>query len=129
LGLPEMLSTTIQTIFPGSVGTAPHEGLVRRAVQARLIVYLAAAMADKSLSPTAAAVIQDALTDLGRQLKGATRGDAEDLAQARYYAEILLGTTPDRFKVLVERDAGHAAPPPGMPIGGGEDDWFAGSAW
>jgi hypothetical protein len=128
LRLPELLATTIQRVYAdGPAGG--HAAALKRTVRARLVAQLAASIADRALSPTAAAVIQDALADLGRQLKAATRGDAEDLAQARYYAELLLNPAPDRFKALVERDAGHAPPPPGMPIGGGEDDWFAGRAW
>lgn len=128
LRLPELLATTIQRVYADGPG-AGHAAAVKRTLRARLVTQLAISMTDKALSPTAAAVIEGALTDLGRQLKVVTHGEAEDLAQAHYYADILLSPAVDRFKGLAERDAGHPAPPPGMPIGGGEDDWFAGAAW
>jgi hypothetical protein len=127
LGLPELLATTIGSVFGGkAVAGGAHAPALRRAVQARLVVHLAGAMADPSLSPTAAAAIRAALVDLGRRLTAVKRGTAEDLAAARFYAEILLSPSPEPLKTLLEREVGHAAPPPGMPIGAaGEDDWFA----
>ena len=128
LGLPELLSTTIDAVFAD--GGGGRRSALRRVVQARLVAQLAGAMADKSLSPTAVAVVQAALTDLGRRLAALKRGEPEDLAAARFYADILLSPNADRPKMLVDRDAGHAAPPPGMPIGAdGEDDWFAGATF
>jgi Met-zincin/Domain of unknown function (DUF5117) len=130
LGLPELLSTTIGALWADGGAVGGHAPALRRAVRARLVAQLASAMADQALSPTAAAVIHSALRDLGRRLQGARHGDAEDRAQAVFYADILLSPTPERLKSLIERDAGRAATPPGMPIGGaGEDDWFAGSGW
>jgi hypothetical protein len=127
LGLPELLQTTIDSVFAADRdGAGAHAAGLRRAVEARLVVQLAAALADKSLSPTAAAVIEAAVRDLGRRLAVVRRGSPEDVATARFYADILLSPTADKLKALVERDAGHAAPPPGMPIGAaGEDDWFS----
>jgi hypothetical protein len=130
LGLPELLSTTIGAVFADDGSGGTHGPALRRTIRARLVAQLASTLADRSLSPTAAAVIEAALVDLGRRLQAQKHGDAEDRAQARFYADILLSPNPERLKGLVERDAGHAAPPPGMPIGaGGEDDWFAGASW
>lgn len=129
LGLPELLATAIGSLWSGDA-TGGHSAALRRAVRARLVAQLANAMTDPSLSPTAAAVIHAALGDLGRRLQSRQGGDPEDRAQAGFYSEILLSPTPERLKSLLERDAGHPAPPPGMPIGGnGEDDWFAGASW
>ena len=128
LGLPELLSTTIDAVFAD--GGGGRRSALRRIVQARLVARLAGAMADKSLSPIGAAVVQAALVDLGRHLAASRRGDPQDLAAARFYADILLSPNGERLKALVDQDAGHAAPPPGMPIGAdGEDDWFGGAAF
>ena len=130
LGLPELLASTVGTVFADDGARGGHAAALRRAVRARLVAQLAAVLADRSLSATAAAVVHAALVDLGRQLRAAPHGDAEDRAQARFYADVLLDPGGERLKTLLERDAGHVAPPPGMPIGaGGEDDWFAGGAW
>ncbi len=130
LGLPELLATTIGALWADDGAARGHAPALRRAVRARLVAQLASAMTDPALSPAAAAVVDAALVDLGRRLQADRRGDAEDHAQARFYADILLAPTTERLKGLLERDAGRAAPPPGMPIGGaGEDDWFPGAAW
>jgi hypothetical protein len=128
LGLPELLATTIEAVFADAGGG--RRAALRRVVQARLLARLAGELGDKSLSPTGAAVVHAALADLGHRLATLKRGEPEDLAAARFYADILLSPGADALKALVEREAGHAEPPPGMPIGAdGEDDWFAGAAF
>ena len=130
LGLTELLATTIGSVFAADAGGGGHDAALRRVVETRLVAQLAAAMADKSLSPAAVAVIESALLDLGRRLAAMKNGAPEELALARFYAEILRSPSPDTLKGLLERDAGQPAPPPGMPIGAeGEDDWFAGPGW
>ncbi|MBS0394946.1 MAG: peptidase, partial [Proteobacteria bacterium] len=123
LGLPELLDATIRAVFADDGGGA-HAGTVRRAVRARLVTHLAGAVSARSLSPGAAAVLHAALADLGRRLAAVRRGSPEDLAQARYYAALLAAPTSEHLAVLVGREAGQPAPPPGMPIGAAEDDWF-----
>ncbi|WP_249138071.1 zinc-dependent metalloprotease [Phenylobacterium montanum] len=118
LGLAELLGQSITAAFPG----APDSGsraVIRRRVQARLVARLAIDLQDKTLSPTAAAEIRAALTDLGHRLEGGKSADA------RWFAAMLLDPAPARLKALAEADmARKVEPPPGMPIG--EDDWFAG---
>lgn len=94
--------------------------LARRARQ-RMVVNLAVALDDKSLSPTAAAVIRARLADWGKGLKTAS-GDAADKAQARMLAGIVADESGARLAALVEDGKGKVAVPPGPPIG--EDDWF-----
>lgn len=77
---------------------------------------------DTSLSPAAAAAIRASLDNLGQRLK-TVPGPAN--VQARAFAAILTDPSPDRLKALAEPDkAGRLAPPPGMPIGDGEDCWL-----
>jgi hypothetical protein len=98
-------------------------------VQGRLVAHLATVLNDKSLSPTAAAIIQAALSDLGRRLATVRQGAPADVAVAHYYAELLQSPNADRLRRLAENDSSHSAPPPGMPIGApGEDDWFSDGA-
>ncbi len=122
LTLAELLSQSTATAFPASVDAGSH-AVIRRRVQARLIARLAIDLQDKSLSPAAAAEIRAALTDLGHRLDGGKSADA------RYFAALLLDPAPTRLKALAEADtARKVEPPPGMPIGGGEDCWFCGPA-
>lgn len=126
LKLAELLSTTTAAVFGSDSAAGPHGAGLRHCVQARLIAHLATVLADKSLAPTAAIVVRASLVDLGARLASQKGGNAADLATAHYYAELLRDPTPEKLHGLIERDAGNAAPPPGMPIGAqGEDDWFA----
>lgn len=115
LALPELMTRAIAAAFPAQAETG-HTALIRKRVQARLVVQLAKALQDNALSPAAAADIRASLDGLAGRLKN---GDA----QARAFAAIL--SDPDRLKALADADkARHVSPPPGMPIGG-EDDWLA----
>jgi hypothetical protein len=130
LQLSELLAKTIASAYPAPATGQGRSGLIRRSIQARLIVDLAATLEDKSLSPAAAAEVRAALTALGRRLALVKTGDPADVAQAAYYSEIILNPARDELHGLVEahkrRDI---APPPGMPIGGqGEDCWFCETA-
>ncbi len=129
LNLGELLRQTVAQAFP-TVSDGGSRGVVRRRVQARLVVKLAADLQDNSLSPAAAAQIRQALTELGRRLDAAKGLDGADTAEARYLAAILLDPAPTRLKALAEQDkARDVAPPPGMPIGGqGEDCWLCAPA-
>ena len=87
------------------------------------MAQLAQAKQDTSLSPAVAADLQAALAELGKRLGALKSGDAQDLAAAHYYADII---SHDKLKEFAEQqNVGHVVPP-GMPIGGnGEDDWFS----
>ncbi|MGC1302792.1 MAG: hypothetical protein WA840_10495, partial [Caulobacteraceae bacterium] len=96
---------------------------------ARTIVRLASALQEKSLNPTAAAEIKATLTSLGQRLAATTAGDPADIAQARYYADLILNPSRDGLAAIAAADTRHAMePPPGMPIGGdgddGEECWY-----
>lgn len=126
MGLPELLETTLNSVFSADVPGGGHAALIRHAVQARLVAQIGSAIADKALSPTAIAVTRAALRDLGGRLAKARAGDAASRAVNQYYAELLANPSDDRLKAFVDQQrSGHAAPPPGMPIGGAsEDGWF-----
>ena len=123
LSLPELLSKTIATVFAADGKGGPHAAALRRSVQARLMAQLAKVKQDKSLSPAVAADLQAALAELAKRLGALKSGDAQDLAAAHYYADII---SHDKLKEFAEQqNVGHVVPP-GMPIGGnGEDDWFS----
>lgn len=124
LGLGELLNQTFAAAFP-TASDGGARGLTRRAVQARLVAKLAADLRDPSLSPGAAAQIRAGLADLGKRLDGAKGLDGADLAQAHALAAVLLDGSGQKLKALAETDqAHHPEPPPGMPIGGGEDCWL-----
>jgi len=128
LDLHELLATTVAAVFPKAA--APDRvAEIRRRVQARLIIDMARTEQDRRLSPSAAAELKASLVDLGQRLRTARGGAAADQALDAYFADLLLDTQRDGINILAERDA--AAPmatPPGMPIGGGEDDWLVGAA-
>jgi hypothetical protein len=123
LSLPELLSKTIATVFAADGKGGPHAAALRRSVQARLMAQLAKVKQDKSLSPAVAADLQAALAELAKRFGVLKSGDAQDLAAAHYYADII---SHDKLKEFAEQqNVGHVVPP-GMPIGGnGEDDWFS----
>jgi hypothetical protein len=94
-------------------------------VQTRLVVRMASLLEDKSLSPSAAAEVRAALTALGRRLALVKTGDPADVAQAAYYSQMILNPARDELHQLVEGEKKRGfEPPPGMPIGSGEDCWF-----
>jgi Met-zincin/Domain of unknown function (DUF5117) len=126
LGLDELLSRTIASVFPAQPALGGRTAELRRRVQTRLVIDLARTLQEERLSPTAAAQIKAALTALGARLAAVKAGDAADLAQAGYLSAILLDTTRDAIKTLAETDKARAtAVPPGAPIGGeGEDCWL-----
>jgi hypothetical protein len=101
--------------------TGRQAELARR-VRQRMVVNLAQALDDKSLSPTAAALIRARLADWGKGLKALTAGDAADRAQARALAGVVTDESGGRLASLVADGKSKVAIPPGPPIG--EDDWF-----
>lgn len=119
-GVEELLSKAFAAVSPAATG---RQAEIARRVRWRLVTTLAGVQRDKSLSPTAAALIRGGLAGYGKSLRKA-RGDAADLAQARDLSAILLDPDPARLAVLA--DSLKTAPrlPPGPPIG--EDDWFGG---
>jgi hypothetical protein len=128
LQLSELLGKTVDAVYaPAPAG--PHSAELRRRIQARTIIRLAAALQDKSLNPTTAAGLKAALTGLGERLAKTKTGDAADVAQAQYYAELILNPNRDGLAIIAAADTARAqTTPPGMPIGSGgdngEDCWY-----
>jgi hypothetical protein len=125
LGFPELLSETLKAAFgPSQKKDGAHIAALRRCVQGRLLARLGLALGDDSLSAVAAADVRAALADLGERLQKQKTGDAEEIATAHYYADII---SHDKLKDFAKSSiTEHAVPPTGPPIGAdGEDDWFA----
>ncbi|MDB5481250.1 MAG: zinc-dependent metalloprotease, subfamily 2 [Caulobacteraceae bacterium] len=120
--LAELLNRTLDVVFAGTPAT-PRQSQLRRAVRARLVVKLAGLAEDKAAPPTVTADARAALDLLARRLAQVKTGDVADLAQARYFEQIIENRSQDQLAAIVEADHKRAAPPPGMPIGG-EDCWF-----
>ena len=127
LQLSELLDKTVATAYaPGGPGRL---GELRRRIQARTIIRLAAALQEKSLNPTVAAELKATLTGLGQRLAATKAGDPADIAQARYYADLILNPSRDGAAAIAAADTRRQLePPPGMPIGEGgdqgEDCWY-----
>ncbi len=103
-------------------GAGPHEAELRRRLEARIIIRLASAVQDPALNPTAAAAIRASLTHLGQSLAARTTGAPADLAQARYYADLILNPARDGLAMIAAQDAKRGLEtPPGMPIGAAPD--------
>ena len=129
LGLAELLDRAVGQAFTPAAAETPRRAEIRRRVEARLIFDLAADLDEKTLSPTAAAQIRAALVALGHRLSEARGGSAADVAQAHYFADLLLDRNEDHLRALAASSARRpVAVPPGMPIGAGagqgEDCWF-----
>jgi hypothetical protein len=124
LTLGELMDRTIGAVF----SEAPLSGrraALRRVVQARLIVRLASVLEDRNTSPATAAEVRGALDRLGARLASRRTGAPADVAQARYWAQILQSAAPDRLAELAAQDRRReAAAPPGMPIGADDGCWF-----
>jgi hypothetical protein len=125
LGLPELLSEALKVAFaPAQKKESAHIAALRRCIQGRLLAHLGMALGDDSLSAAAAADVHAALTELDDRLQKQKTGDPEEVATARYYADII---SHDKLKDFAKSMiTAHAVPPTGPPIGAdGEDDWFA----
>ncbi len=129
LGPAELVAATLDAVFraPAGKGAAsPHAAELRRRIQARTLIRLAAALQDPKLDPGAAAAVRGGLEGLARRLQTATPADPADLALARYYSGLILAQGRDGIAVIAAQDTHRGLrPPPGMPIGGGETDWFS----
>jgi hypothetical protein len=119
-GVEGLLDKALAAVAFDGKATGRQAELARRARQ-RLVVNLAQALDDKSLSPTAAALIRARLADWGKGLK-VMIGDAADKAQARALAGVVGDESGARLAALVADGKAKVAIPPGPPIG--EDDWF-----
>lgn len=125
LGLAELLNRTIDAAFT-SAQAPGRQAALRRVVRARLTAHLAGVLQDKGASAAVTAEVRAALDRLGHQLASRGGGDPADLAQAHDLAAIILNRGRDDLAALTEADKPREPPPPpGMPIGDGEDGWFS----
>ncbi len=131
LQIGELLGRTLAAVYRTGPAGGVHTAELRRRIQARAIIRLAGALREPSLNPTAAAAIRASLEALGRRLEATKTGAPADLAQARYYARLILNPSMDGLAAIAAADTHRALePPPGMPIGDdGSDDsgdgcWF-----
>ncbi len=125
LRLAELMMQTTDNIFGGAPGNG-REGQIRRTVRVRLVIRLASLARDTAASPAVAAAAEAALERIGRQAAAVASGDPADVALARRFARMILGPSRDELAALVAIDRKRGVtPPPGMPIGGGEDGWFS----
>jgi hypothetical protein len=128
LQLSELVEGVLSAVYPKGSNSQGRGELSRR-LQARTIIRLASVLQSPTLNPTAAAVVKTSLTKLGQSLATATGVDPADVAQARYYADLLLNPNRDGVAAIAAMDERRdIRPPPGMPIGAGpdqgEDCWF-----
>jgi hypothetical protein len=120
------LERTLDHVFAGPEESG-RRAMLRRRVQLRTVVQLAAVLEDKATPEGVSAQVRAALDRLGRGLAARTKGEPTDLAQARYLSELLLSRMHDGLAALAEADRKRdMEPPPGMPIGDGdgEDCWL-----
>ncbi len=120
-GVDGLLDKALAFVAFDGKATGRQAELARR-VRQRLVTSLAQTLADRDLSPTAAAVIRARLSEWGKGLKTLTPGDAADRAQALVLAGVVSDPSGGRLAALVADGKGKVAVPPGPPIG--EDDWF-----
>jgi len=129
LQIGELLDRTLAAVYPAGTSESAKTAELRRRIQARTIIRLASALQHPGLNPTAAASVKSALEGLGHRLGSLKSADPADLAQARYYADLILNPNRDGIAAIAAADTSRDLnPPPGMPIGAssgeGEDCWF-----
>lgn len=123
LSLTELLDAIGDAAFARQTGGRRAE--IARQVRTRYVLRLLALGDSKDLSPTSLAVVADAARKLRTRLAGCS-GDAAEQAHCRYLADILTASRDERAR-LIQPLAPLPAVPPGAPIGGNGDDWFAAS--
>lgn len=120
LGADELLSSLFAAVR-SQPGETPRAAEIRRRQQARLIGDLADVLGDKTLSPTAAGLIEQALKAFGASLD-VSKGTPEALAYNRYLSELLAKGEREGLVRFASETAPAPKTPPGSPIG--EDCWF-----
>lgn len=120
MGVSRMVTTLLSAVAPVA-GNEGRHAEIRRRVRLKLVSDIVGAMGDKTLSPTAAAELQAALTAFGTQLQG-FHGDAEEMVQTQSLAAMLVGRDTAKLARLGADRAQTLPLPPGAPIG--EPCWF-----
>ncbi len=121
----ELVDRIIASAWRKPVNVGSHGAELARRIQARTIIRLASTLQSPALAPAPAAAIRMALTRLGQTLSALSSPDKADLAQAKYYAELLASR--DGLAAIAAADTKRVQKvPPGMPIGQGtaETCWF-----
>lgn len=117
-GVHEVLERLIAASFDPAP-PAPRAAELRRRVQTRTVLTLAAIQRDPTTSTDAAGEIETALRDLAARLKAAP-GAASERAHRLWLANLLLDK--DELARTLARPGLRPAIPPGMPIGGADRD-------
>lgn len=99
----------------------PRFGEIRRRQQARLVGDLVDVLGDKTLSPTAAGLVEQGLKAFAASLD-TTKGPPEAIAFNRRLADLVGQGDREALKLLASDVAPTPRTPPGSPIG--EDCWF-----
>jgi hypothetical protein len=133
LQVRELLEDVLRAVYHPPANASPHAAELERRIQARVIIRMAVALEAPSLNPTAAAALKASLRALGEKLATNKTGDPADIAQARYFADLILNPSRDGLAVIAAMDARRGlGPPPGMPIGApenlGDGCWFCEAA-
>lgn len=119
-GVDQLLTALIASAF--APATDPRRAAIAREVQADLVISLATAAREPRLSASSAASLQACLNALRHRFTRPVRADALEHAHRQRLAA-LLGDRHELDRALKSR-AKLPSIPPGMPIGGGETDWF-----
>ncbi len=122
LGAADVVDALIGATFDAKGAESGRLADIRRRIETRVVVSLAEAQRDPSLSPTVAAIISQRLADLGARMKAGKGADALERAHQRRIAELAGGGSALETAM---KPAQKPTVPPGMPIGGDEDDWFS----
>ncbi|WP_293477323.1 zinc-dependent metalloprotease, partial [Phenylobacterium sp.] len=120
LGVDELLSWIFASVRAQAADT-PRAAELRRRQQARLVGDLVDVLGDKSLSPTAAGLIEDSLRAFAAGLD-TKAGGPESVAFNRRMADLIGKGDHEALKLLASDVAPAPRTPPGSPIG--EDCWF-----
>jgi len=102
-------------------GDPPHFAEIRRRQQARLVGDLVDVLGDKTLSPTAAGLVEQGLKSFAAALDTA-KGSPEAIGFNRRLADLVGKGDREALKLLASDVAPAPRRPPGSPIG--EDCWF-----
>lgn len=120
LSVDELIAWLFSTVQV-QAGEPPRAAEIRRRQQARLVGDLVDVLGDKTLSPTAAALVEQGMKTYATALDPSA-GPAETAAFNRRMAELIGKGDRDALKALASDVAPAPRTPPGSPIG--EDCWF-----
>lgn len=121
LGVRELADRLIAAAFGPC---APRLAEIRRRVEARAVLSLAAVARSPQLSPTVAEILDERLQALAGRMEASNAADPADHDVEHSLARLLRD--PRALEAALKDTVRKPVVPPGMPIG--EDDWFASPA-